>query len=112
MERINEGKNKGKYYVSLTKGGPYLRLVLPPCYEEDGVVKLAPGMLSSPRRTINPQTNAIENPSPELQKGFNEVKAIIKRQLIRVKLRPDIWIGKEANRLLEQNRARICGFEG
>ena len=111
MERTEAGKNAGKYSVSETREGPCLRLVLPACYEEGGFINLAPGMLSSPRWTIKPRTNVPEKPSPELRAGFKEVKAIIKRQLVRLKVRPDIWSGQEASRLVEEGRARIHGFE-
>jgi hypothetical protein len=111
MNRIEGGVNVGKYYVSPTEGGPVLRLVLPACYEEGGVINLAPGMLSCPRATIKPGTNVAEKPSPAVRAGFKEVKAIIKRQLVRLKVRADIWSGQEASRLVEENRARIRGFE-
>jgi hypothetical protein len=111
MESIEAGQNAGKYYVSLTSGGPYLRLVLPGCYQEGGVINLVPGALYSPNWTTKPGTYIAIKPSPELRAGFKEVKAIIQRQLVRLKGGPYNWIGRDASRLLEERRARIPGLE-
>jgi hypothetical protein len=111
MKRTEGGEAAGGYYVSLSEGGPYLRLVLPVCYEEGRIMNLGPGSLYYPKWTINPRTNAIVKPSPELRMGFKAVKAIIKKHLVRLKERPDIWGGQEASRLLDEHRARIRGFE-
>ena len=111
MLSTKEGQNAGKYSVGSTEGGPVLRLVLPPCYEQGGVINLGPGMLSCPRWTIKPGTYDAKKPSAELRAGFKEVKAILKRQLVRLKVRPDIWSGQEASRLVEEGRAKIHGFE-
>ncbi len=82
-----------------------------PCYEDGGATQLAPGALYSPPWTIKPGSSVREKPSAEVRKGFTAVKALIKRQLVRLKVRPDIWSGREASRLVEEGKARINGFE-
>jgi hypothetical protein len=111
MKRIEGGEAAGKYYVGLSEGGPYLRLTLPACYADEEVINLAPGHLYYPKWTTRPGTHIAIRPSPELRAGFREVKAITERQLVRLKVRPDIWSGQEASRLVEEGRARIHGFE-
>jgi hypothetical protein len=111
MGRIEGGEAAGKYTVSLTRGGPYLRLGLPFCYEEGGVINLAAGSLYYPSWFLNPEATVSEKASPELRAGFKDVKAVIRRHLVRLKSRPDIWSGREASRLVEGGRARVRGFE-
>ncbi len=111
LKQVKEGQNAGKYYVDPTGQGPVLRLVLPACYEEGGVINLAPAMFSCPRWTVKPGTYDAMKASPELREGYKEVKAVIRKQLVRLKVRPDIWSGREASRLVDQNQARIHGFE-
>lgn len=111
MWRIEGGEADGKYHVGLGEGGPYLRLVLPACYEEEGVLNLGLGSLYYPKWTTKPGTKIVIKPSPELRRGFKEVKSVLVRHLVPLKSHPDIWIGQDANRLVEEGRARICGFE-
>lgn len=123
MKRIEGGEADGKYYVMLGEGGPCLHLVSPACYEEGGVLMLDFGELYYPKWTTAPGTNIAIEPSPELRQGFQEVKTIIKRQVVRLKVSPDLrelvelkvgpghWSGRQASRMLEEGRARIQGFE-
>jgi hypothetical protein len=111
MWRVEEGEKAGKYNVDSWRGGPCLRLFLPACYIENGAIQLAPGALYSPKWTIKPGSDVPESPSAAVRKGFQAVKALIKRQLVRLKARPDIWSGREASRLVEQGQATIHGFE-
>jgi hypothetical protein len=111
MKRIEGGEAAGKFYVGLSVGGPYLRLFLPPSYEEGSVINLVLGSLHCPKWTTKPGTYIAIKPSPELRAGFKEVTAIIKRQLVQSKARPVIWIGQEASRLVEEGRARVFGFQ-
>jgi hypothetical protein len=105
MKRLEGGEAKGTYYVMLTKGGPFLHLVLPPCYEEGGALHLGIGDLYYPKWTIAPGSDIAVEPSPELRQGFKEVKAVITRQLVGLRGHPHIWIGQEANRLVEEGQA-------
>ena len=111
MELIKEGQNAGKYFVSPTRGGPCLRLVLPPCYEEDRIIHLGRGMLSCPKWTITPFTKVPEKPSAELRLGFKEVKEIIKNRIVYLKDPFKIWIGQHGKELVEEGRAVIDGIE-
>ncbi len=111
LDRIEEGQNAGKYSVWLAGGGPGLGLTLPACYEEGGLLNLGTGDLSYPKFTFNPNTNLWEPPSPALKAGYKDIKARIKRHLVRHKLKTFIWIGKEALQLVKQNKAKITGFE-
>jgi hypothetical protein len=112
MWRVPRGEKAGKYEIDPWCGGPCLRLFLPGCYEEGGAIQLPPGALYSPPWTIKPGSGVQEKPSLAVRKGYSEVRALIKRQLVRLKARPDIWSGREASRLVEQGQATIHGFEG
>ncbi len=111
LQRIAEGVNAGKYFVELSSGGPGLELTIPPCYEDGGTLNLGPGMLSLPRRWLNPETNIWQKPTEEVKNGFADVKRGIKRHLARHPDHPQIWSGPEALKLLKTNKARISGFE-
>jgi hypothetical protein len=112
MLRIDGGPNAGKYSVYLPEGGPVLELTLPACYESEGIANLAPGTLSFPRRTLNPETGRWGKASSELLEGFKDIRDRIKRCLVRSKSVAGIWIGPDAERLVDKKMARIHGFEG
>lgn len=105
------GRNSMWYSIYLPEGGPGLELTLPAYYEESGVLNLGPGTVACPRLWFNRETKMWLRPTAELKAGFKEVRSRIKRHLVHCKERPDIWIGHDAARVLDEKNARIIGFE-
>lgn len=98
------------YRIRGNEGGPCLRLTLPACYEQDGMIYLAHGMFYYYREYLNPNTKAWEPPSPEVKAAYKEILRLIKQHLVRHKFHTPIWIGRDALRLLQEDKARITGF--
>ena len=105
LERQEAGEKAGKYFVRLALGGPGLELTLPACYQGGGATNLNYGTLSYARETLDHDTGQWAKPSSELKTGFADIKRRICRTMVR---RGDgIWIGKEAQDLIDQGLAKI-----
>jgi hypothetical protein len=104
--REGSGATRGRYRVPTAIGVPLLQLVLPPCYEKDGVLNVGAGDLIASSVVINPATQH-EEPAAELLAAFDLVRSRLKQVLTRHKLKTWIWIGPEALRLLQQEQVRI-----
>jgi hypothetical protein len=112
LGRVSAGENVGKYFVDMSKDGPGLEFHLPPCYEKDGVVQLAPGSLWHQKRTKNTSTNLWEPASDQLKAGFREVKGIIQNQLTEIEIDSNrYFIGVEAKRLVDDRQAILHAVE-
>jgi hypothetical protein len=112
MVRIEGGVNAGKHFLDLSGAGPGLRLVLPACYEKDGLWKLAVGSLYYQKETFNPEAHLWEKPTPELIAGYKEVKGVLRPHLAaRHEFALHVPIGHDALRLLRERKAVIAGLE-
>jgi hypothetical protein len=98
------------YSIQPKLGGPCLELTLPPCYEQEGFIHLAHGILSHQREYFNPESRVWERASPQLIAGYKNVQRLMKKYLVRHRFHEPIWVGPDALTLLEQGRAKICGF--
>lgn len=112
MIRVSDGENAGKYSVDMSKDGPGLELQLPPCYEKDKSVHLAPGHLWYQKRTKNMSTRLWEPATQELKAGFKEVRGVLHQHL--TSLTHDtttILVGMGVKHLVEEGVAVIHGLE-
>lgn len=110
LVRIEEGKNAGKYFLDLSRGGPGLGLHLPGCYEQNGKTQLAPGSLWYPKKTFDVQSREWTPASASLRLGYREVRANIKNQLVPLQVETTrILIGEVAKGLVENGQACLHG---
>src|SRR5437016_1742370 len=81
LKPVGEDTSDILYSLDATGGGPSLRLILPACYEEEGLSNLAGGMLVCHREYLNLETQTWERPSPALKAAFKDILARMKRYL-------------------------------
>jgi hypothetical protein len=107
MEELNRGRDDGCYYISETKGGPLLSLLVSGCRVVEGVVELAPGSFSYRSEYWDDATIRPIKPSDELKQHYKRILGEIKRHLVRKKITENVWIGARALELLNQGKAII-----
>lgn len=107
--RRESGPKEGTYYVQVDYSGPSLELILPACFEENGLINLNTGMVTYSKEYLNPESGNWENPSKELKDVYKNICTLLKKSiLIRYDLKTSYqWIGKNAVKLLQENKAQI-----
>jgi hypothetical protein len=101
--RQGSGLMAGRYSVDVAYEGPYLDLIVPPCFTKQGKVFLNYGSLSHPRRVYDTSTRNPSRPSSDLIEGFREAKSRIQSHLKRFR---GEWTGTDAVRLLKTGEAQ------
>lgn len=109
--RREGGSAAGTYWIDNNKGGPFLSLTLPACYIENGITMIGSGSLVYYDEYRNPKTGQWEKPSPALISAYKEIKALLKKYLVRHKLPCGfIWIGRNALSMLQNGTAQLANF--
>jgi hypothetical protein len=105
------GPAAGTYWINNREGGPHLSLTLPPCYLEKGMTMVGSGSLVCHDDFRNPSTRKWQKAAPELKTAYQEIKALLKKFLVRHKLPyGSIWIGRNALTMLQSGKAQLVNF--
>lgn len=107
MEELNRGRDDGCYYISETKGGPVLSLLMPGCRVVERIVELVPGSFSHRSEYWDDARTQPIKPSDELKGHYKRILKEIKRHLVRRQIAENVWVGAQAWELLVQEKAII-----
>jgi hypothetical protein len=108
MGQVDDGPNRGRYFVRQRTGGPTIDFFSPAPPGGDKVL-LAPSMLGYYRTYLNTLTSQNENVPAELKRVFSKLAHELKRDAVRVDTgRRKYWITPNANEL----RAKGASFAG
>lgn len=100
------GVMAGRYRIRAAKSDPVIDLMLPACYESEGVTNLGVGILGAPERT-SVQAPDQNGRIDEVVASFGDVRLRFRQVLKRHKMRRWIWIGPDALRLVIEKKARL-----
>ena len=108
LDRQEEGPKAGHFSIESDSIGEVLELTFPACFEEDNTVCLGSGSLTYAKEFFNHTLDKWQSPSKPLIGFYNEIRAILKRNLKTTTIgKTKIWLGAHANELLESGDARI-----
>ena len=98
----------GVFYISLEYEGPILSLTMPPLGRiQNGIRELVPGSLRHPRAYWDHAITASHGVPDEVRVAYAKIVKIIKGYLIRRKLNQNLWMGKNAARLIDEGLAVV-----